>query len=132
MPITPQTSRVFPDEPCFELLEENRSVPVAGKGIRRIQIVRVIRADTLWEYQGDLGPAKNYTCGPFSLQGAVPLGDGRYDILETVERLQDVAADFRINNIPWPEFQRTDFVKAYEEIAQRRSDARVRRVRMAT
>ena len=100
--IAPITSYVAPDEPCYELGETNKVLPIAGAGEHRIQMVQVIRGDRVWEYRRDLGPASDFTCPPFILKGAVPLGNGRYDILETVERLQDLADDLRADGIGIP------------------------------
>mgnify|MGYP001608709822 FL=1 len=98
-----------------------------------MQIIRVIRADQKWEYLRDMGPASQYKTEEFIFPGAVPLGSGRYDVLETVGRLKGAADDFRAKyDKPTPRnAPQSDFVKGFEEFATRRRDRRVGRKRFA-
>lgn len=116
---------VFPNEPCFELAEVNRVVPVAGEGPHRFQIVTVIRNDEKVVYEKDMGPSTDAEV--FYFGGAVPLGDGHYEVLETVERLQAAADDARATLLPVKRLPPTDLKKGFEEFAVRRRDARVGR-----
>ena len=131
-PIVLATTEVFPSEPCLSLSETNRVLPVAGAGLHRIQTIRVVRNDKPFECVFDMGPASKFTTEEFIFQGAVPLSDGRYDVLETVERLKDAANDFRARyDKPTERRDPPDFVKGFEEMATRRRDARVGRKRFA-
>lgn len=130
--LLPQTLFVERDEPCFELAETNRLSSAPGVGYRRVQTVRVIRNDLLWEMRRDLGPTSAFSVAPFILPGAVPLGGGKWEVLETVERLQFLADDMRINGIDTPQPEPTDFVRAYERVALARIDQKVGRKRFAT
>lgn len=120
------TNVVHGREPCFELAEVNKVLPIPGDGLRRMQVIRVVRNDQLWEYRRDMGSAKNFKAEEFIFPGAVPLGNGRFDVLETVERLQGAADDYRAKyDMPTPRSAPpTDFVKGFEEFATRRRDAR--------
>jgi hypothetical protein len=132
MPPVLGTTQVYPEEPCLELVEVERASLVPGGGLRRFQIVRVVRNDRVWEYMRDLGPAASIPVPSFIMKGHVELTSGRVEVLETVERLQDWAEDIRVNGIETPEPERTDFPRAYEEIATRRTDAKIGRKRFAT
>ena len=131
--IVPSTNVVAGSEPCFELAEVNRVLPIAGDGLRRMQVVRVIRNDQMWEWQRDLGPARLFKTEQFAFPGAVSLGRGRYEVLETVERLQAAADEFRARYDKPADrpFEPPNFVKLFKEDSARRHDARVGRRRFA-
>ena len=125
------TNAVALDEPCLELAEVNRVLPIPGASLRRVQIIRVVRNDKPWEFIRDLGPAGNFKAEQVIFPGAVNLGNGRYEVVETVERLLDAADAWRDHyglprEHPWP---RQDFVGGFEEMATREWDARVGRKR---
>jgi len=61
----------------------------------------------------------------------VELGNGRYEILETVQSLQDIADDFRINGYPVPEHEPPDMARAYEIIATYAKDKREGRIKVS-
>ena len=122
------TNVVFDDEPCFELAEVNKVLPMpvhAGGGLRRFQVIRVIRGDRIWEHLRDMGPASAFKTEPFLFPGAVSDGSGRWNVLETVGRLKDAAENFRvIQNGPGARGEPLDLVKGFEETATRRWEAR--------
>ena len=129
--LLPQVSGVRLDEPCFEIHELNEMSLAPGAGMRRIQSVRVVRNDRLCEYRRDLGPAHLFTCPVFILKGHVSVGRGRFDVLETVERMLYIADDSRINGLEAPQFEPRDFVRDYEIYANRKADAKFGRRRFA-
>ena len=120
------TDYVLPNEPCFGLSEVNRVTKVAGAGVRRFQIVQVIRDDQLWEYQRDMGPADSFKSEEFVIPGHVPLSNGHFDVIETVGRLQGAADEWRAKYDKPTERHGPpeDFVKSFEEYATKRRDAR--------
>ena len=126
MSIVLATDFVLGSEPCFELAEVNKVLPISGAGLRRMQVIRGVRDDRIWEHQRDMGPAKNFQAEEFAFPGAVSLGNGRYDVLETVERLRGAGDDFRAKyDHTTPRHSApTDFVKGFEEFATHRRDAR--------
>lgn len=85
---------VSPDEPCYSLKEVELQSP-GSKGWHRYQIVLVVRGDRLAEYRVDLGPRERWPFPCFVIPGAVPVGNGRVDIIETVGRLQFLAEEQR-------------------------------------
>src|SRR4051812_28791556 len=120
------TDHVRPNEPCFGLAELNRILPNegGGTGLHRVQIIEVIRGDQRWEHTRDMGLADGYAAEEFVIPGHVPVGNGRYDVIETVGRLQGAADDWRA------QYGRTerpdppqDLVKGFEEYAIKRRDA---------
>lgn len=120
------TDRVTDSEPCFGLAEVNRVDKVAGHGVRRVQIIQVIRNDQIWEYTRDLGRADAFKTEEFAFPGHVPLGTGRYEVIETVGRLRNAADEYRAKyDKPTPRnAEPTDLVKGFEEYATKRRDAR--------
>jgi hypothetical protein len=127
------TEAIRGNEPCMELAEINRVIPVAGAGLHRFQIVRVVRDDEVWEWTRDMGKASNYKTEQFIFPGHVPLGNGHFEVLETVERLQAAANEYRARfNKPTPRKEAPiNFKALYEEYATRRRDSRKGRVRFA-
>lgn len=123
------TEVIYPREPCFELAEVNEMLPIPGHGLRRMQRVRVVRGDKLWDWQRDMGPASAFKTEEFIFAGAVKVAEGRYNVLETVERLQDAADSYRAKyDRPEPrKHPPMDFVAGLEETATRRREARTGR-----
>ena len=115
-------SYILPNEPCLELAELNLVGLKPGAGVRRVQIIKVIRDDRVATFRRDMGPARNFTAEEFIFPGAVPLGDGRYDVLETVGRLQGAAEEQRAYYGKPTERRQppTDMVNGFEEYATRR------------
>lgn len=127
------TNYVLPNEPCFELAEVNRVRPIPGAGLRREQVIRVIRGDSIVTYRRDMGPAGKFKTEEFIFPGAVPLGKDRYEVIETVERLMGEADDFRAKyDKPYQRLRPPeDLREGFEQTAMRRWDARVGRKRFA-
>ena len=125
------TGSVMSDEPCFSLVEGDRNTNVPGGGIRRLQTITVIRADSKWECVVDLGPASSFKAPPFALQGYVQVGRGRYEVLETVGRLCDAADDARAGEGLGHSLEPLDLKKGFEESQHKRRDAAVGRTRFA-
>lgn len=123
--LTKATFWVHDNEPCFELSETNRVSKVAGAGVRRMQVVVVIRDDERWVYETDLGPASTFQAEEFVIPGAVPTVPGHFEVLETVGRLRGAADDWRAY---YGRTERThepvDLVKQAEEFFTKRRDAR--------
>ena len=127
------TDHVLPNEPCFGLAEINRASRKAGEGVRRVQIVEVVRNDQVYVHERDLGLAEAFKTEPFAIPGHFEVSPGRYDVLETVGRLQGAAEEFRAKYDKPHERREApqDFVKGFEEYATRRRDARVGRRQFA-
>ena len=130
-PIIPMADNVTPGEPCFELKEGNVTTNESGAKKQRVQILHVIRNDKVWGHTIYLGDSSGFTCPPFIIKGHVELGNGRYEILETVQSLQDIADDFRINGYPVPEYEKPDMARAYEIIATYAKDKREGRIKVS-
>jgi hypothetical protein len=88
------TNRVFDDEPCFSLREENR-LSKSGKSFCRYQILRVVRDDRLVTAVVYLGMAANYTADPFQVVSGVIDDDGKGEALYSVAEVRDVADEIR-------------------------------------
>lgn len=131
--ISRATQAINENEPCLELAEVNRVVPLAGAGLHRFQIVKVVRNDQVYEWVKDMGRASKFKTDQFIFPGAVALGNGRYDVLETVGRLRGAADEFRAKyDQPYqPREAPRDLRKGFEEFATRRRDAKKGRVRFA-
>ena len=126
--LTLLTRHVSNDEPCFGLAEVNQVSRRAGAGVRRVQIIQVIRNDRVYEYHRDMGSADTFKTEEFVFPGHIPLDNGHYEVLETVGRLKDAADDFRIKmDKPYRPFDPIDMVKGMEEFATKRRDAKVGR-----
>ena len=133
MSITPVTFWVSDNEPCISLSEQNMNTNAPGGGIRRMQTIKVIRNDEAHEYRTDLGPASAFKAEEFGFVGAVPLGNGRWDVLETVGRLKGAANDYRAAYDAPTERNagHDDLKKDFEVFATRRRDAKVGRSQFA-
>ena len=122
--IMPVAMAIHDNEPCFEAGETNRVLPVAGKGLRRIQRFVVIRDDRKWQFERDLGPALTFEADQVILQGNVPLGNERFDVLETVGRMRGMLEDWRAMGVKGtPSQEPTNFKAKFEEYATRRREA---------
>lgn len=126
------TNYVLPGEPCLALIEVNQQVP--RKGLRRIQVIHVARADKPWRFERDLGSARKFKADAIAIRGNVPLGNGRFEVLETVERMQAMADEWRGDGVvAAPQQDKpTDFKKMAEEYLTRRREARTGLKRFAT
>lgn len=126
------TNAVNGSEPCFGLSEQNVVTLQAGVGVRRMQIIQVVRNDRIAEFRRDLGPASAFKTEEFAFPGAIPLGNGRWEVLETVERLEAAANEFRAKyDKPHERQEPEDFKEQFEAYASRRRDARAGRKRFA-
>ena len=123
-PVVRATTMVHPYEPCFELSEVNKVLP-SKVGLRRVQTIKVVRDDEVWECVRDMGPAEQFQAEPFAFPGAADLGNGKWDVVETVERLLDAANEWRTHYAkPTPRNEPPlDLVKGFEETAIRRREA---------
>jgi hypothetical protein len=106
---------VKPDEPCFNLSELNLMAPTL-RGVRRYQVLVLVRDDRLVNVRVDLGPATAFTAPEFRvLGGVVDEATGKIEILHTVGELRDIA-DYQRSNPGWqPEVVRTDIVGRYHD-----------------
>ena len=130
--ISLQTAYVKDDESCFAYAEVNRVTLRSGAGVRRIQIIQVVRDDRLWEFRRDMGPAEMFKTEPFCFQGAVAMAGGRWDVLETVGRLRDAAENFRaIQDRPAQRRDPLDMVEGFYQTATRRWEAKTGRKQFA-
>jgi hypothetical protein len=100
-------------------------------GLRRVQFIRVVRQDKIWEFQRDLGPAEKYQAVEIIIPGFHRRAHGKYTVVHTVEELLDIANAFREEKAHQPETQPQNLRNLYEEDATRRLDARVGRRRFA-
>ena len=124
--------RLRGNEPCFELAEVNIVTTIPGAGLRRVQVVRVIRNDEVVTFRKDMGPAENFKTEEFAIPGAIEVGNGRYDVLETVERMVATAEEFRATqDRPSERQEPINFVEEFQAMAEGRRDARVGRKRFA-
>lgn len=99
------TNYVFKDEPCFRLSEINLPSNVPGKGIRRVQVIIVVRNDRLATFMKDLGRAKSFTARQFHIPGGFQNREtGHIRIFHTVAQLQEIATTLRLR----PEVLRQD------------------------
>jgi len=129
--ITLATDAVHDDEPCFFLTEGERNTDIPGGGVRRVQIITVIRDDAKWKCVVDLGPAEDFEAEPFGLQGYVEVAPGRFEVLETVGRLRLAAREMRSAKPHERPYDPQDLRAGLEETASRRLDARLGRRRFA-
>jgi len=133
MNLSPVALWIDDNEPCISLTEQNVMTNRPGKGLRRMQTVKVIRNDEPYEHQTDLGPASLFKTEEFGFVGAVPLGDGRWDVLETVGRLKGAANEYRAKyeGATPRNAGSEDLVKSFEQFATRRRDAKIGRTHFA-
>lgn len=124
--LTTATLAINENEPCFELAEVNRMVPKAGAGLHRFQIITVIRNDKPVQWERDMGKANTFTADQFIWPGAVAVGDGRFEVLETVGHLRGCADEYRAKYDKPHVAQEParDLKKGFEIYATRRREAR--------
>ncbi len=92
------TIYITEDEPCMGLFELNLQSP-GSKGVRRYQIIQVMRDDKPAEYREDMGLAADCKADQLRILGGVMI-DGRFYIEETVGRLRQIANQLRgANNL---------------------------------
>lgn len=107
-------SSVSLDEGAFSLKELNL-LPPSSKGLRRYQIIQVVRGERLAEYKNDLGPAKSFQAEEFQiLGGVVDAVTGRGETLHTVGELQDMANHMRRSKPFTADREPTDFPLLYQ------------------
>lgn len=134
MTLIPATNLIHDNEPCFGLAEVNRVTKTPGEGPRRFQVVQVVRNDEIVTCETDMGEASGFMTEEFAFPGHVVLGNGHYDVVETVGRLKGAADDYRAKyDEPTPRNAgHDDLVASFEEFATRRRDARTGRTHFAT
>lgn len=113
------------DEPCYCLAEENLQAP-GSRGVRRYQILTVVRDDRLATARVDLGPAANFTAPEFRCPGGVTdERTGKIHILHRVGELQDIADRHRAGFLrPPEEVVVSDLIGEYHDLMDRRRKAR--------
>jgi len=82
------------EEPAYWLREEVRPTP-DFTGRHRYQLITVVRADSLVEYEIDLGDESNFTTDTFSFPAGQVDERGRIDIWHSVGELMDMADQCR-------------------------------------
>ena len=92
------TTDIWSHEPCWYLAEFNRPAP-DSKGVRRYQVITVIRNDRRVKLNRDIGNARLFG-EEFQLICGVPDGKGGGEALYTVEEALQLARD--MNNMPPP------------------------------
>jgi len=98
------TTYIEEDEPCILLVEMHLQSP-DSRGFHRYQIIHVMRHGKPAEYREDMGLAKNFKgVDQLRIPGGVEEG-GRYEVVETVGRLRDIANYLRT----FPQFDKKDF-----------------------
>ena len=88
------TNKVFDDEPCFSLREENR-LSKSGKTMVRYQLLKIVREDRLVTAYIYLGPASKFTAGQFNMLGGVIDENGKGEAVHTVAELRAGADELR-------------------------------------
>ncbi len=122
------TDAVLPDEPCYGLYELNFPAPFTGKG-HRFQIIQVMRGEGVVEHRRDLGEASRFARIPqFRIPGGLYDEHGKFDVVETVGRLQEVADEMRVSREVPPV---SDLNAAYQNIIQQKKDRRNGKVAFA-
>src|SRR3990167_7856502 len=118
------TNAVSMDEPCMGVYELNQT-GLPGEGIRRTQIILVLRNDTVVECRRDLGPASDFTAAEFRCPGVV-VEDGKLVPLHKVGELIDICDWHRAGIAPPPEIEPdADYNARYhDEIDKRRKRKR--------
>lgn len=113
MTIVPATTYVLMDEPCCSLTEVNLRRP-DSRGYRRYRIVYVWRNGLLCEYREDVGPVTNAMC--FRIPGAIYDDESeRWDTVETVGSLVDIAEALRAGKVEQPHHEPTDLMGQWHE-----------------
>jgi hypothetical protein len=111
------TFTLLDDEPAFCLTELAHNRP-DFRGFHRYQIIYVPRGEKLSEHWRDLGPAGDFSAGPFRVPGGVIDSTGRIEILHTVAELKEIADQLRIHPARVSEYEPTDLVGAYLDDAE--------------
>lgn len=88
------TTKVFADEPCFFLSEENR-LSRTGKTMCRYQLLKIVRNDRLVTAYIYLGPSRKFPADQFGMLGGNIDENGRGEAVHTVAELQSGAEELR-------------------------------------
>ena len=104
------------DEPCFSLKEIIEPAP-DSKSVRRTQVLKVMRGDSVAEFRRDLGLASSFKASEFVIPGGVAdERNGRIEVLHTVGELQDIADYIRSDVYVPPERpEGIDLIQAYRD-----------------
>lgn len=120
--IVPVALAIDYSEPCYSLEELNLPGP-DSKGIRRYQILRVVRNDRLAEFKKDMGV--NCKAEQFRILGGIRNeATGRIEIFHTVAELQEIA-DFMRYTPPQHETQTPDLIQGYHDRIEKLRAAKV-------
>jgi len=112
------TNKVFADEPCFFLAEENR-LSRSGKTMCRYQLLKVVRGDRLVTAYIYLGPASKFKADQFNMLGGVVDENGRGEAVHTVQELQEGADELR-SRPPRRELEPLDMQGMYRDHIEER------------
>lgn len=111
------------NEPCFSLGEYN--LGASGRGLQRVQVIRVMRNDVITTFRRELGPAKKFTGDEFCLMGGFRDEiTGRIEIVHTVDELLEMAEQLRIRPSQSKQHKGQDLVKEYREWFEKLEKAR--------
>ena len=120
-PIMPQTLYTFDDEWALGLAERNRVSPLPGGGVRRYQVIWVIRDDRPAAFTADMGPAAGFKANPFQVIASVKTDRGA-KLLHRVGELKELADWLRerVNHAHAKRDLMREWRRQREEIKRRR------------
>lgn len=126
MNLTRATTYYLPNEPCWAIGDTDKPLPIPGAPLHRIRLIKIVRGDTMVDYEEDLGPSTNFKKEGVIIPGFYEHGNGRYEVLHTVRDLivhmEDWYADDAETNqrrSPPP-----DFKGEFQNFAERRRKVR--------
>ena len=119
------------DEPIFSLQEVVKLTP-DYKARHRYELITVVRADKLVEYEIDLGPASQFHPKLWNFMSGTMDSRGRIQIYHTVGEIRDGLEEMRAEgHTPYedvyPEEPVTDWLQAYDDERDRRERETVKR-----
>ena len=82
----PQVDDLHPDEPLWRLSEIDYPDPV--RGLRRLQIVWVVRGQEPVPFLKDLGPSDNFVAMPLEIASGIEKRSGSFGVLTVGQGLQ--------------------------------------------
>lgn len=103
--VRPATTYVLTDEKAWNLSEVNL-VGGPGEGIRRAQVITVLRDDDLADYFEDMGPADAFTADQFRVPSLWE---------HTVGELREIAWWLREHPIDPDKIVRTDLIQKFHD-----------------
>ncbi len=82
---------IWQDEPCYYLEELNLDSP-NGTGLRRYELLTVVRNDGLAQYKREMGSANAFNVNQFRVRGGLTdPSTGNIEIYNTVAELREIA-----------------------------------------